>query len=159
VASRATPPRLAPNLAGKRTGFTNLQPGTVPVGAYSDQAIVEVIPGGYAAGAVPASGKVTLTCGPMGLGTVWYPSMVAISTTTGALDTSTCAIYLSPLTDGNAQVPSTQIGGQSFAGGGSSVGLAGTPMYPGYFIVAVWTGATSGDQATLTVYGQTKVIV
>ena len=159
MASRATPPKLAPNIAGKPTGFTNMRPASAPVGAFDSQAIVEVIPGGYAAGTVAASGSVTLTCGPMGLGTVWYPSMAAISTTTGALDTSTCALYLSPLTDGNAQVPTTQIGGQSFAGGGSSIGLAGTPMYPGYYVVAVWTGATAGDQATLTVYGQTKVLV
>ena len=145
--------------AGSRVnnGFGNKQPHTIPQGAYTGTQQT-VITGGYAAKVVPASGTVTIYVGPMGVGTVWYPQAAAISTTTGANDASTCALYLSPLTDANALVPSTQIGGQSYAGGGDTIGLAVPPMWPGYFIIAVWTGATQGALAALAVYGTQRVL-
>ncbi len=133
-------------------GMGNRQPARVPVEAYTRQARTPIT-GGYQAAVVPASGTVTVKVGPMGLGTVWYPQAVAISTTTGANDTSTCALYLTGLTNGG-NVPSTQIGGQSDAGGGDTIGVAVPPMWPGYFIVAVWTGATHNDLAAVAVYGE-----
>jgi hypothetical protein len=138
-------------------GFQRLAAKSTPQNAYTGQQQT-VITGGYAASVVPASGTVTLRVGPQGVGTVWYPQAAAISTTTGAADASTCALYLTPLENGS-QVPATQIGGQSYAGGGDSIGLAVPPMWAGYFIVAVWTGAVSGDLASLAVYGTQQVLV
>jgi hypothetical protein len=138
-------------------GFARRAAASTPQGSYTGSQQT-VITGGYAAAVVPASGSVTVRVGPMGVGTIWYPQAAAISTTTGAADASTCALYLTPLENG-AQVPATQIGGQSYAGGGDTIGLAVPPMWAGYFIVAVWTGATSGDLASLAVYGTQQVLV
>ena len=122
-------------------------PQSVPQQSYT-QVVRTPIAGGYGALVVPSSGTVTVMVGPQGVGTVWYPQSAAIATTTGANDNSTCALYLGP------KGLQTQIGGQSYAGGGDSIGLAVPPMWPGYFIWAVWTGAKAGDLASLAVYGQ-----
>jgi hypothetical protein len=151
-------PKLAPNKAGKPTGFTTRTPASAPVGAFSTPIQLDQVLNNTVTGTVPASGAVTLRVGPMGLGTVWYPTMAAGSTTTGATDTSTVAVYLSPVTDASVTVPANQIGGQVFTGGGWSVGLPGTAVFPGYFVIAVWTGAKAGDTATLIVYGTQKVL-
>jgi hypothetical protein len=152
---------LAQSVARTRSqvnrGFANWQAATIPQGAYVAGPRTPIT-GGYAAKTVPASGIVTIYCGPMGLGTIWYPQAVAISTTTGANDASTCALYLSPLENGPTLAPSTQIGGQSYAGGGDTIGLAVPPLWPGLFIVAQWTGATQGDLASLQVYGQQSAL-
>jgi hypothetical protein len=151
-------PKLAPNKAGKPTGFTTRAPASTPVGAYDTPVQLDQILNNTVTAAVPASGSVTLQTGPMGLGTVWYPTMAAGSTTTGATDTSTVVVSLSPQTDQSAAIPANQIGGQVFTGGGWSVGLPGTAVFPGYFVIAVWTGATEGDTATLIVYGTQKIL-
>lgn len=152
------PKKLAPNRAGKPTGFTNQRPPSSPVGDYTGQVQLDQILNNTVTGTIPASGKLTLKAGPMGLGTVWYPTMAAGSTTTGATDTSTATVYVSPQTDQAINIPANQIGGQVFTGGGWSVGLPGTAVFPGYFVVASWTGGNSGDTATLIVYGSQKVI-
>jgi hypothetical protein len=149
---------IARTMSQRRTSYTNPRSPTIPVQAYRTPVPTGII-GGYAAQVVPASGSVTIRCGPQGTGTIWYPQAVAISTTTGANDTSTCALYLSPLPNGSVVV-TTQIGGQSYAGGGDTIGVAVPPMWPGYFIIAVWSGATVGDLAALQVYGsQTTLTV
>lgn len=124
---------------------------TVAPEAYTHRTTTPIA-AGNAAGTVPVSGIISLTVGPSGLGTVWYPQSAACATSTGAADTSTCAFYVGPL---GLQ---TLIGGQSYAGGGDSVGLAVPPLFPGYFITATWTGAKSGDLATLTIYGQQEAL-
>jgi hypothetical protein len=141
----------------RNVGFTIARPPSLAPGQYQGRQAT-AITGGYAARVVPAGGIVTVYCGPMGLGTVWYPQAVAISTTTGANDASTCALYLSPLQNGSTLAPSTQIGGQSYAGGGDTIGVAVPPMWAGLFIVAQWTGAKVGDLAALQVYGQQKTL-
>ena len=122
------------------------RPGTIGMENYVTPRRTPIA-GGYGS-AIVAAGTATVKVGPMGVGTVWYPQAAAIATTTGANDTSTCALYLGPL---GLQ---TLIGGQSYAGGGDSIGLAVPPLWNGYFIWAVWTGATNGDLATLTIYGE-----
>ena len=122
------------------------RPGTIPMQDYTVPRRTPLT-GGYGAVTV-AGGTATVKVGPMGVGTVWYPQAAAIATSTGANDSSTCALYLGPL---GLQ---TLIGGQSYAGGGDTIGLAVPPLWPGYFIWAVWSGATNGDLATLTVYGE-----
>ena len=122
------------------------RPATVGQEQYTQRVRVP-LQGGYGTATVSGAGAATVTVGPAGVGTVWYPQSVAIATTTGAADASTCAIYIGPLS------ALTLIGSQSYAGGGDSIGLAVPAMFPGYFIVAVWSGGHSGDLAALTVYG------
>lgn len=122
------------------------RPYSAPMQQYTGRART-AIANGYGAATVSGSGTATVTVGPQGVGTVWYPMSAAISTTSGANDTSTCTLYLAP-----AQQPQLIIG-QSYAGGGDSLGLGVPPLPPGYYIIAVWTGGHSGDLATLAVYG------
>ena len=116
------------------------------------------LPNGYSSAKV-ASNAATVYVGPMGTGTIWYPTMAVIGTTTGANDASTCTLYLSPLLNGTSLASQPQIGGQSYAGGGDTIGLSIPPVYPGYYLIAVWAGAVNGDLATLTVYGSQQSLV
>jgi hypothetical protein len=98
---------------------------------------------------VPASGTVTVRIGPSGLGTVWYPAAVTVSTTTGVNDPSVCNIYAGPA---NLQTPTTLLG--TIPSGGAGVLAAAVPPLPvGWFLAAVWTGATQGDIAAVNVTG------
>ena len=110
------------------------------------------IPNAYAQAVVGAGGTASCQVGPAGVGTVWYPVSAAIATTSGAADGSTCTLYFGPL-----GLLSLVIG-QSYAGGGDSLGLGVPAMSPGYFIVAIWTGAKAGDVATLNVIGTQDVL-
>lgn len=101
---------------------------------------------------VNGSGAATVQLGPSGIGCRWVPAMAVIQTTTGAADNSTCAVFLGPLPLG------PQVGGQSYAGGGDSIGLPGTSLQPGEFVWAVWSGAVPGAIATLNVYGDQTVL-
>jgi hypothetical protein len=91
--------------------------------------------------------------GPQGIGTIWYPQSAAVATTTGAADASTVTFYIGPL------ALLTEVGSQSYAGGGDNVGLAVPAMHPGTFLVAKWAGGHSGDLATLTIYGLQDALV
>lgn len=122
------------------------RPHSVPIQDYTGRRRTP-IPNGYGTGTISASGAATVTVGPQGLGTVWYPQNAAIMTTTGANDASTCQLYVGPLS------ALQLINGTSYAGGGDSIGLGVPPLTPGYFIVAVWAGGHTGDTASLAVYG------
>ncbi len=123
------------------------RPASVPVHFYQGR-IRTPISAGYAAVTIASDGTATAYVGPQGLGTIWYPQAAAIATSTGAADTSTCTIYLGP------EGLQTQVGGQSYAGGGDTIGLAVPPLWNGYFIWAKWAGGTAGALATLTIYGE-----
>ena len=129
-----------------------LRPATVPINAYSQLARMP-LQGGYGTATVAADGTATVTLGPQGVGTVWYPQQAAVGTTTGAADASTVTFYVGPL------ALLTQIGSQSYAGGGDSIGLAISALYPGFFLVAKWSGGHTGDLAVFTVYGVQDVLV
>ena len=130
-----------------RPAMSLTRPASVPVDAYRGR-IRTPIPSGYAAVTIASDGTATAYVGPQGLGTVWYPQAAAIATSTGASDTSTCTIYVGP------EGLQTQVGGQSYAGGGDTIGLAVPPLWNGYFVWAKWAGGTAGALATLTVYGE-----
>jgi hypothetical protein len=129
-----------------------VRPATIGVEQYT-QKIRGPLQGGYGTATVSGGGAATVTVGPQGTGTIWYPQQASIATTTGAADTSTCALYVGPLS------ALTLIGSQSYAGGGDSLGLAVPVLYPGSFLVAVWAGGHAGDLAALTIYGQQDVLV
>ena len=128
------------------------RPQSLPIGQYTGSAQTPIA-NGYGVTIVGANGQATVTVGPQGLGTVWYPQTAAIATTTGANDSSTCQLYFGPT------ALLQLISGTSYAGGGDSIGLPVPPMTPGYYIVAVWSGGHAGDQASLAVYGSQTALV
>lgn len=122
------------------------QPMTpVPVTSYTSKLQGVPLTGGQAIGKV-VSNACTLQAGPQALGTVWYPAQVTISTTTGALDTSTALIYAGPL-----QVASNLVG--TIYSGNGTAALAIPPMTPGQTIIVAWTGAHNGDTCSMNITG------
>lgn len=117
----------------------------LPLEAYTRRITGIPLTGGQAQGIV-AGGGLTLTIGPQGLGTIWYPVQVTLSTTTGTFDTSTANVYLGPLT-----TPATLVG--TLYSGNGTLALAIPPMQPGQYLVVVWTGANNGDTAAVNVIG------
>jgi hypothetical protein len=126
---------------------SGMQPVTrIPVEAYTRKIQGVDLTGGQVLGTVPASGKLTLSVGPQGLGTVWYPAQVTLSTTTGALDVSTALCYL------GVQGVLNQLVGTVYTGNGT-VALAIPSMAPGQLLIVQWTGAHPGDQAAANMTG------
>jgi len=133
-----------PGWAG--TGQQPIQ--AVPISRYRGTVSGVPVNGGQAQGAVPSSGAITLSVGPQGLGTVWYPAQVTISTTTGALDTSTALVYCGPP---SVLTPATLVG--TVYSGNGTVALAVPSLSPGQVVTAAWTGAHEGDQAAVNIIG------
>lgn len=129
-------------------------PPSVPPHHYTTPAQVPIGPYGFAQGIVAAGGSVTLRVGPAGFGTAWDLAQASVATTTGANDTSTVAFYGQPYGTPSA---AWQVG-QSYAGGGDQVGLAGIKLVTGEFLFAVWSGAKPGDTATLILSGVQTVL-
>jgi hypothetical protein len=100
----------------------------------------------YGASIPAAGGSLTLQVGPQGLGTVWYPVSVVLSTTTGALDTSTALVYLGP-----SATPAT-LQGTLFSGNGTTA-LAIPSMSPGQTIIVNWQNGHPGDTAAFNITG------
>lgn len=128
----------------KGSGMQPIVP--VPITRYTGKITGVPLTGGQVQAQVPGSGTLTLSDGPSGLGTVWYPVQVTLSTTTGPLDTSTALVYLGPL------ISPTTLVGTVYSGNGT-VALAIPSMTPGQFLVIQWTGAKSGDTAAANVIG------
>jgi hypothetical protein len=96
---------------------------------------------------IPAQASpLTLTAGPQGLGTIWYPAQVTLSTTTGVLDTSTALCYL-----GSQGVPITLVA--SVFSGNGTVALAIPSMSPGQVLIVTWTNGHPGDTAAFNIVG------
>jgi len=117
-----------------------------PIEAYTSKVQGVPLQGGQGQ-AVVEGGTATITVGPQGLGVLWYPVQVTVSSSVGALDTSTVAVYLGQISVGTLQ------GGQSYAGGGDVVALAIQVMAPGQNLIAVWSNATNGSTVYLNVNG------
>lgn len=136
-----------PNSPQTRPG----RPWSAPLHLYTSRVRTPIDDG---TGQVIVSGGVaTVQVGPSGLGVRWYPVQGIIATTSGAADASTCTIYKGVI------AASTQIGGQSYAGGGDTFGLAGLDLQAGEFLIAVWAGAKNGDIATLRILGVRSSLV
>ena len=127
-------------------GATVLRIPRVPIEAYRRRLTGLPLTGGQVQGTIPASGNLTLSVGPQGLGNVWYPVQVTLSTTTGVLDTATALVYL-----GAQGVPVTLVGTR-YTGNGT-VALAIPPMTPGQVLIISWSGGTTGDLAAANVIG------
>lgn len=139
---RGTPQQYRPGWQG-----SGMQPITpTPIHRYTGRVSGVPLTGGQAQAAVPASGSLTLSVGPQGLGSVWYPLSVTISTTTGPLDASTALVYL------GAQGVPIALQGTVYTGNGT-VSLAIPSMAPGQVVIVSWTGAKPGDTAALNIVG------
>jgi hypothetical protein len=131
--------------AGNR--FTKLRMNPpLDIRAYRNKIQGVPLTGGQASGMIPASKTLTLSVGPQGLGTTWYPAQITLSTSTGVLDSSTAVIYL-----GSAGVPTAQVG-SIFSGNGVAA-LAVPPLQPGDFIIVTWSSGHTGDTAALNIIG------
>jgi len=117
-----------------------------PISRYTQTISSVPLTGGQALAKVPANGILTLAVGPQGLGNVWYPVQVTISTTTGPLDTSIANVYL-----GSGNVPNTLV--STVYSGNGTVALAIPDMTPGQTLVVSWSGATPGDVGALNIIG------
>lgn len=147
---QAARPAAARGLLSYRPGFrgSGMQPMIrPPIQAYTGKVTGVPLTGGQVQATVPAGGALTLSVGPQGLGTVWYPAQVTLSTSTGALDASTCQVFL-----GSQGVPVTLVG-TAFPGGAATVALAIPSMAPGQVLILKWTGAKVGDTAAANVIG------
>ena len=108
--------------------------------------------GGQAVATVSVAGTATVTIGPQGLGTTWYPTQVTISTSTGANDNSTAQIFLGSKSLANLMV------GQSYAAGQDTVAIAVPPLTPGALLICAWTGGHRGDTAVMNIVGTMDVL-
>lgn len=126
-------------------------PRSTPVHGYVNRVSTPIDDG--TGQAVITAGAATVKVGPSGFGVRWYPVQAIISTTTGVADASTCQFFKGVIS------ASSQIGGQSYAGGGDTIGLAGMELQPGEFVYAVWSGGNNGDVATLRVIGAKSSLV
>lgn len=132
--------------AGNRFSKRRVVP-PIPIGAYRSKISGVPLTGGQASGLIPAGPAVlTLSVGPQGLGALWYPAQVTLSTTTGPLDTSTALVYL-----GVGGVPTTLVA--SVFGGNGVAALAVPAMQPGDFLFVTWQNGHAGDVAALNVIG------
>lgn len=118
----------------------------IPIQRYTSRVSGVPLTGGQNQAAIPAGGTLTLSVGPQGLGTTWYPAQVTLSTTTGPLDTATANVWI-----GSQGVPVT-LAGTIYTGNGV-LALAIPPMQPGQVLIVTWTGATPGNIAGLNVTG------
>jgi hypothetical protein len=137
------------SLLGYRPGWagTGMQPALrTPIQAYTGRITGVPLTGGQVQGVIPASKALTLSVGPQGLGTTWYPAQVTLSTTTGPLDTSTARVYL------GAQGVPVSLVGTVYTGNGT-VALAIPSMQPGQVLIIAWTAAAAGDTAAANITG------
>ena len=150
------PPGLHPQSARRGSNQLAWRPGwrgtgmrpivPVPIGRYTGRLAGVPLTGGQAQGKIPGGGALTLSVGPQGLGTVWYPAQATLSTSTGALDTATALVYLGPLAS-----PSTLVA--TVYTGNGTVALAIPDMSPGQTLIVAWAGATTGDTAAVNIIG------
>ena len=154
-ATAAGPPRvLAPPYmhqtaggwhAAPRTNIARRPPAT-PIHHYRTRHSGPIRNDGTRQGVI-VGGTVQVQVGPQGLGTVWELQQAAVTTTTGPNDASLVTLYAGPVSIAN------MIGGQSYSGGGDTIGLTGLKIQTGEFLIAVWTLGHNGDAATIRLSG------
>ena len=156
--ARRIPVWIHPQAAGRTLNKMRLRPGypagsgarpivRVPMQAFSQLVTGVPLTNGQAQAVVNGAGVATVAVSPQGQGTTWYPTSAIVSTSLGAADTSTVAVYI------GAQALQNLQGGQSYAGGGDTVGISQASMQPGDRLIAIWSGAKPGTIATLNVIG------
>lgn len=139
--------------AGNRGFFVDLRrPRIIPIEAFRRPRTAQIGNQGIAGGVIGSGGGATVTVGPQGYGTRWYPAQISIATQGGAADPSTCAFYLNVVGPGGFL-------GQSYAGGGDQPAFAVPEMQPGDLLFAVWAGSTPGFWTQVAVTGSMDVLI
>jgi len=150
--SRRTSPRVVRSIpagswAAAGNHFTKLRINPpIPISRYTQKITGVPLTGGQASGPMSAAGAITLSVGPQGLGNLWYPAQITLSTSVGPLDTSTALVWL-----GSGGVPTTLVA-TVYTGNGIAA-LAVPNMQPGDLIIVQWTGGTPGSIASLNIIG------
>lgn len=154
-------------LAGSGTGNTlrwgpgysgtGAQPMTpAPLAAYRGKIRGVPLTGGDVQGTIGSGQALTLSSGPQGLGTVWYPVQVTVSLADTAgnpqvLSTAVCQVW-----QGAQSVPVSLVG--TIYSGSGTLALAIPPMTPGWQLIFRWSGAASGLIAAGHVIGTMDAI-
>jgi hypothetical protein len=101
-----------------------------------------------------SEGTGTAQIGPSNPGEVWQPSVVSVSTDeTTITNEAQCKVYC-----GSSAIQSCYVDGTLSGSTGDSTGnVSGQILYPGQYVIAVWTGGDSGVLATMNVQGQRQV--
>lgn len=128
------------------------RPVALPQEAFAGVRRAQIMGNGLNGGVISGAGTATVSVGPQGYGTRWYPNQVAIATASGAADASTATIYLNVIGPGGFLA-------QSYAGGGDQPGVAVPEMQPGDLIYVVWSGGHAGDWCQVQVIGPMDVLV
>jgi hypothetical protein len=144
-------PRGAVVRAGSMVRRTVL-PRSVPVHRFG-RLERKAIHDGTGQATISGAGTATVRVGPQHWGETWYPASADIATTSGINDASSCQFYLGVIS------AATQIGGQSYAGGGDTMSWSARPVQFGEQVFAVWSGGNPGDIATMRVTGDADVII
>jgi hypothetical protein len=128
-----------------------VRPQSRGIGAFTIPRQTPIGGNGIVQGAVGGNGTSTVTIGPSGYGTRWYPNQVAIATRSGVNDNSTFVMYLNAIAPGAVLLT-------SYAGGGDTLGLAVPMMQPGDLLYGVWSGGNSGDWTQMIITGNASVL-
>ncbi len=130
-------------------GGVNRRIPVFPIEMYQGSIAQVPLSDGQGQATVNANGNATVQLGPQGLGTVWYPAAVTVSTTTGVNDVSVCNVYAGPA----GILTPTQLLGTIPTGGAGVLAAAVPPLPVGWYLTVVWTGGVSGDTAAVNVTG------
>lgn len=120
---------------------------SVPPAAYSGRISRVPLTGGQAQGVMSGTGTCTLSVGPQGLGNVWYPAQISLSTSGGIFSGATAVVYLGA----QGGIAITQVA-SVFTGTGV-VATALPPLQPGEAIIIMWSGAAAGQTCAVNVAG------
>lgn len=101
---------------------------------------------------VDANGNATVVMAPQGAGTRWYVSHIQVRTTSGATDLSNAIVYR------DAQLAGHEIA-RTDQGGSDTMGCAVPGIQPGDLLIITWAGASTGDIASATIYGDQSVLM
>jgi hypothetical protein len=104
----------------------------------------------YGTVTLDSSGNGTVRIGPPS-GVMWKPEVVSIFTSTATLF-PVCNIYV-----GGSSSPGQRIDGTYTGNQNSTTNIAGSLVYHGQYVWAVWTGGDVGAVATLSIVGKSVV--
>ena len=138
--------------SGYRFFVSLRRPRSVRIEAFAGVRRTQIGNNGIAGSKISSGGAATVSVGPAGYGTRWYPNQLGVATASGSNDASTCAFFLNVIGPGGFL-------GQSYAGGGDQIGLAVPEMQPGDLLYAVWSGGNNGDWCQLSVIGPMDVLI
>lgn len=135
--------------SGTPAGFTFTRRPVVPIGRFTATRRGIPINDGQGQTVISASGAGTVQLGPQGIGTVWYPAAVTVSTTSGVNDVSVANVYAGPA---GFLAPTTLLG--TIPTGGAGVLAAAVPPLPvGWYLTVVWSGGKHNDVAAVNITG------